>query len=98
MNFTKQSDGSKIDLTGATLTFTMKKDDTDPDVDAVIQKDLVIQSPATDGQAILTLTPIDTDQDTGDYVYDIQLVDATSSVSTILKESIAIKQDVTITA
>ncbi len=92
-----KADGSPFDLTGATITFTMKKDDTDPDAEAVIQKTAVISTPAS-GEALLTLTATDTNQDTGEYFYDFQLVDSSGKVTTLLKETISVLQDVTETS
>ncbi len=94
----KKADGTAFDLTGATITFTMKKDETDPDASAVIQKNAVLQVPSTDGIAILTLTSADTAKDTGEYYYDFQLVDSTGRVATLLKETVEILQDITETS
>jgi len=63
-------DGTAQDITGATITFTVKR--TLSDVDAVVTKTATITD-ATAGKATITLAPTDTDLDLGEYYYDIWL-------------------------
>jgi hypothetical protein len=74
-----------VDLTGATVYFTVK---TVPDADvtdstAVITKDITSHTDAAAGLTTIALTPTDTDVTPGDYGYDIKLKKASGEQSTI---------------
>lgn len=63
-------DGTAQDITGAAITFTLKRSLTDPT--AKLTKTATITD-APNGKATLTLTTTDTDIDLGTYFYDIWL-------------------------
>ncbi len=90
------SDGNAIDLTGATIFFTVKKNKTDDDVDAVISKQIdSFDNPIT-GVAQLDLTNSDTNILVGSYWFDIQLKDSNSKISSSAAGRFIVAQDVTI--
>jgi len=84
-----------------TAWLTFKKDKSDDDVDAVIQKSATIivdPADATKNVVQFVLTPADTDIDIGLYYYDIQLVNAAGTiVKTILSEKLYCRRDTTVT-
>jgi hypothetical protein len=99
--------GVAIDLTNATLWFTVKKDSTDADLRALIQKttddgiDLAYQGVAvpsgadTTGQATIHLDPADTIKiKPGTYVYDVQMM-ISGVVTTLVDGDFEITADVT---
>lgn len=69
--FTFTKNKQAVDLAGTTITFSLKKNKDDTDEDAIILKQLDIIS-ATDGTALLELTPEETDLSLESYWYDVQ--------------------------
>lgn len=94
LNFT-DTNGDPIDLTGATVFFTIKVNKTDKDSDAIISKDQSSHVDAVNGQTTISLTDSDTDVRVGNYHYDIQLVDSLGIVTTIVVGAFKVKQEVT---
>lgn len=99
--------GVAIDLTGASLWFTVKKNSTHKDLQALIQKttddgiDLAYQGVATPsgadttGQATIYLVPADTIKIVpGTYYYDVQMM-ISGIVTTLVSGDIEITADVT---
>ena len=81
------------DLTGATLTMTVRKRITD--TTAVITKvsttvtEIEIQTPATDGKAKIFLVPADTSAlAVGPYVYDVWVTLSSGRRSPVIKPSL----------
>jgi len=74
-----------VDLTGATVYFTVKPtiDADSSDSTALISKDVTSHTDAVAGQTTITLTPTDTDVAPGDYGYDIKLKKSTGEQSTV---------------
>jgi len=93
LNFTDAND-DPIDLTGATVFFTVKVNKTDKDSDAIISKDQASHVDAVNGQTTIVLTNSDTDVKIGNYYYDIQLVDTSGIVTTIVVGAFRVNQDV----
>ena len=83
--------GTPVDITGSVITITFKKNKTD--TTAVIQKNAVLTDPEN-GQALITLTPTDTDIDVDEYFYDIQWTDAGGNIRTLILTTVQIKQDI----
>ncbi len=87
--------GVEEDITGSTLTITMKKKKSDADP-GVLQKEAVILNQVTNtGEALFTLGPSDTDIDAREYYYDIQWENASSAIRTIISGTITVLQDIT---
>lgn len=89
------SNGAAIDITGYTVWFTVKSDVDDTDANAKIQKVVTSHSDPTNGQTQIDLTNADTDIAEGRYVYDIQLLDTSSDVLTVIVGSFIILNRVT---
>lgn len=64
--------GSPLDITGATFSFTAKRKLSDADDDAIISKDWSTHTAPTEGKTLLTLTDDQTDVEEGTYYFDIQ--------------------------
>ncbi len=94
----KQADGSPIDLTGATVWFTMKAKKTDEDRKAAIQKKVQDHTDAVNGVTIIQLDARETATlvPKVSYYYDFQLVDSAGRVSTILTGSVRVLEDITL--
>ena len=94
-------DGTPLDLTALSLTFTAKRRLSDSDDQAVIQKTadagIVVDADPTTGLAVLTLEPEDTEllTDLRTLRWDIQVDDGAGDVRTPLKGKLAIAADVT---
>jgi hypothetical protein len=91
----ENEDGNSIDITGWTIFFTVKSEIDDPDIDAVISKTITVLSNPTAGEAEIELTPTDTAQTIGSYLYDIQVKTAANEIFTVLEGILTITQDVT---
>ena len=87
--------GDAVDLTGDTIFFTVKENETDLDADALIRKDITPPDPTT-GVAEMTISHDDSDVDVGDWYFDVQRVTAAGTVTTIMKGTFRIIQDITI--
>jgi hypothetical protein len=90
-----------VDLTGATIKFTVKKKATDPDSEAVIAKSSanaaeINITDAAGGKAEIYLVPADTkDINAMSYVYDVELTTSTGKVYTLVKATLRVLEDVT---
>jgi hypothetical protein len=96
-SFTIKRNGVGIDVTGAILWFTVKTNETDADVDAIIQNEFPIPS-ATTGVFTWTLVHSITGAAKvvpGTYYYDFQLVSG-GNVTTLVIGKVKIKQDITL--
>lgn len=92
----KNSDGSPFNLTNCLILFTVKKRDyltDEDDTRALIKKTCTITD-ASGGVASLSLTSIDTDNDTDDYFYDFQIKNSSGKVVSSQKDSFEIIQNV----
>lgn len=93
------SDGSALDITGHTIFFTVKPniDDDSTDSSAVIKKDITSHYNAEAGESQLTISSDDSNVDAKNYVYDIQLKDASGNIHTPngFPARFIIKEDVT---
>lgn len=74
-----------IDLTGATVYFTVKTaaDTNSTDTTAVIKKDVTSHTDPTAGETQISLLPADTDVTPAKYFYDIKLKTASGQQQTV---------------
>jgi len=95
--YVKNKDGSPYDLTNCQIFFTVKTYDhlKDTDDNSVIIKKSVAIVDASGGEALLTLTSVETDIDENDYYYDFQIIDAQGRVTSCVKDNFEVNQDVT---
>jgi len=73
------SNGAAFDMTGYSMKFVVKKSFSNPDADALINKDVVFSAPAT-GIGVLSLIQTDTSIDPGNYVCELKLYDAAKTL------------------
>lgn len=97
----QETDGSKKDLTGHTVTAKMKRSYTSVDSDEIIDFSTIVSEPPTDGIAILSLTNTQTDSlnTRTRYVYDVELAvndsDDNVLIERILEGKIKVSPSVT---
>lgn len=89
------SDGAVIDITGYTFFFTVKQNDDDSDSSALIAENQTSHTIATAGTSNITVNATATVLTAGDYPYDVQMKDASGSITTLIKGDLIIRQDVT---
>lgn len=89
-------DGEAIDLTGATVFFTVKRNKTDADADAVIAKSITSFDDPETGVAILQLSKTETNISPRSYYFDIQLKQSNGKVTSIQAGRFIVRQDITI--
>lgn len=93
------SAGDPINLTGQTIFFTVKTNQTDTDSLALIKKEITSHTDETDGKSRLVLSNTDTDLDAKEYFFDLQLVSSSGTVTTLLPKAgigkFVVTQDVT---
>jgi hypothetical protein len=87
-----------VDLTGATIYFTIKPqfDDDQTDSNAIIKKDITSHVNPSAGLSRITLTPTDTSVEAGTYGYDIKLKKSDGQQSTITVGDCEIKDAYTL--
>lgn len=87
-----------MDLTGATVYFTVKPDfDSDvTDAAAIIQKNLTSHVDPVGGKTLLTLTSADTDKEPNEYVFDVHVKKSDGTVVVFKPETFTIKPVVTL--
>ncbi len=97
----QETDGSKKNLVGHTVTAKMKRSYTSVDSDEILDFTTIVSEPATDGIAVLSLTNTQTDtlNTRTRYVYDVELAfnDSNSNVviERILEGKIKVSPSVT---
>jgi hypothetical protein len=91
-----------IDLTSATVWFTVKRKSTDEDSSALLflittgtSPGVVIQTPATDGIVCVYFRPADTGLLEGLWQYDLQIKTAALGVVTVLYGAIEFLKNIT---
>ena len=97
----QETDGSKKNLTGHTVTAKMKRSYTSVDSDEILDFTAIVSEPATDGIAVLSLTNTQTDSlnTRTRYVYDVELAvndsDGNILIERILEGKIKVSPSVT---
>lgn len=97
----KDTNNAAIDITGLQYWFTVKESRDDSDGLAGVQVGPFVADAADAliGQLDLTISPVQTeDLDPKTYYYDLQEVNASNEVSTLLLGRVKVKQDVTLNA
>ena len=80
--------GEDINITGATVTMTIKRGRND--ADPVLTKTVSAHTNASEGKTTITLTEANTGIDLGDYFYDIQISGGGIAKKTVLKGKLTI--------
>ena len=95
----KDAAGAACDITGWTVTLTVKREKTDADAAAVVQKVVTAHAAPETGVAVIPLLPADTTAlEPRGYWYDIQAKTDAGDVYTVLKGKLTLEYDVTRTA
>lgn len=96
----KDTNNQVIDITGMEYWLTVKENLDDTDAVAGVQVGPVSVSPANAalGKIEITVSPSQTDLAAKTYYYDLQEVDSTGKVSTLLLGKVKVQKDVTLTA
>jgi hypothetical protein len=100
LNITVTRGGSAVDLTGASIWFTVKNAVTDADP-GVFQKTVgsgIVVTNAAAGQAQITIANADTSAIVGSrtLLYDIQVKEAGGDITTVANGTITVSPDVTL--
>lgn len=92
----RQANGVAYNITGWTITFTLKSSYELPDASLTLQKVITVHSDPTNGISVLNLAPADT-QLLPSRIYDYDIVVTTSGgdVYTLLKGKFDLQYDVT---
>jgi len=95
-NFTfVDGDGDPVDITGWTIFFTVKENESDADDDAKISVDVTSHTSPTGGLSSLSITDSDTNITPKRYYYDFQIKKADGIIRTLLKGTIQVMTDIT---
>lgn len=86
-----------INITGATIRFTVKANKKDTDSEALIQKTITSHTDAAAGETSIVLTQADTTIEPGEYFYDIQYETSGGVVTTVLLGTLEVQQNITLT-
>ena len=77
-------DDAVVDITGATLMFTVKKDLNRPDSEAIILKNVTVHTNPVLGLSSIALLNADTDKQPGEYEYSVRIKFASGDILTWL--------------
>jgi len=91
----KNSDGNRLDITGYTIFFTLKESISDPDTEAIIEKNVTSHIDPVQGLTAVIITNAETDELKGNYYYDMQYLDTSGKILTYIKGEIQFDKDVT---
>ena len=91
----KYSDGTAVDITGWTIFFTAKENESDSDDDAKIAKEVTSHTSPTGGLSQLSITDSDTDITPKKYYYDFQVKKDDGIIKTIVKGEFRVLTDIT---
>lgn len=89
------SNGSAVDLTGATIFFTIKENLNDADSDALLQKNVTSHVSDSGGLSQIDLATTDTNLSEGTYYYDIQIKFSSGAITSTQPQTLKVYQDVT---
>ena len=90
----RDENSNLIDLTGDRVRITMKVNESD--INTVLQVDAVISDQTTNkGEAVLTLTPTDTEIEPKRYYYDIEWKTSAGNITTLIKSTVEVLTDIT---
>ena len=92
----KDSDGVAIDITGATVFFTIKSDETLADTSASVSKTVTSHPAPASGQTTVELDPTDTEDLTaGIYYWDIQIKYSDDTIQSTKAQQVRVLADIT---
>jgi hypothetical protein len=89
------ADGVDVNLTGCNMYFTVKTVPTDLDAAALIKVDWNVHTDPENGLTSFDITHHETDLAEGEYYFDIQMMDTTYHISTLVYGTFIITTDIT---
>ena len=92
LKFKNKDTGLAEDITDWTVYYMAKVNMEDLDANAVITKTVTSFSQATEGIALITLEPTDTDIDAGNYYYEIACKDDDAQETVLFQGKLKIKE------
>ena len=96
LDFTIQTaSGGVVNLTGATVFFTVKRNIQDTDAQALINKTITSHTAPLTGQTSITLSDSDVDYD-GEFFYDVKVKFASGDISSVFADRFILMKHVTI--
>jgi hypothetical protein len=84
-----------VDITGATVFFTVKEKPTDSDTSAVLKKDVTVLTNPTSGNTLITTTPTDSASLLGNYLYSIKIKLVTGEIYNLKEGNICFRKTIT---
>jgi len=91
----KDSLGNAINITGASLFFSVKSGETDLDAVAKITKTVTSHTSPTTGDTRVSISAVETNLSVGEYFYDFQLKDTSGNIATFMYGKFKVLQDIT---
>jgi hypothetical protein len=90
----KDSAGSPIDITGSTIYFIVKTNQSDTDANAIMAKTITVHTAPASGESQLVLTDTDTNVDAGHYYGEFQFDASDTKITTIASTQINILEKI----
>lgn len=91
----EDGNGNPIDISGWTISFTLKRDSNVSDANADVALDVTSHKDPSGGKSVVTMPPETTAQLNGTYRYDFQVVTDNDHVETILMGNVQFPDDIT---
>ena len=93
----KDSAGTAINITGASIWLTVKTAKTDTDANAAIQNVTTSHTDAANGSTSVTVSASDTSgAGVDEFFFDIQYKDSANNINTVMDGTFRVIQDVTV--
>lgn len=89
------SSGNALDISAWTVYLTVKRDESDPDSDAVISKDVTNHTDGPGGKTAIEFTEADTEGLTGGYHYDLQVKRGNGDIQTFMRGTVRFEGGIT---
>jgi hypothetical protein len=89
------ANGNAVNLTGATVFFTVKRNIQDTDAQALISKTITSFTSPTTGQVSITLLAADVDY-VGEFYYDVKVKFSTGDIASVFANKFILANHVTI--
>lgn len=83
-----------VDITGATIFFTVKSKPSDSDTNAVLKKDVIVLTNPQNGNAEVEITPAECASLLGNYLYSIKVKMADNKIYTLIEGNICFKKEI----
>jgi hypothetical protein len=89
----QDTSGTRLDITGWTVYFVVKRQFSDPDADAVISKTVTVHTDPTQGETTIVLETTDTENiPEGVYRYSIRILTPAGKLYTLMRGDYKIEE------